>query len=414
MKAGDLVRFKPGVLEERNIKEYGENLKYNETYELFNDGTDCPWFVINPGIGNHVFFSPDVVEVVEPFKPIKIEPNNAVEVYSQILLQKEVRGGLKVGDTLEVASVNLSGSYMIRTRTGGYSIVPPYKCSVVKTSKVIKVPCRCPYFVSPVTNNPDYNSEGIKQVPALIKPEVMTPMNKRIIKKQKVVAAEFLNKLRVINPAAIIAGGAPRNWEFNRPANDLDFFVQVPQGNVTSRNLEKSLETLGVTEVFNMATHSAPGVVRDAKAKGHQYDERMSDIHTVLEGKYQGEKIQVIFTKVETYGYIEDHFDTSINMIWCDLGYYGKEEEPKLVTRKTPEYQSTERTGIIFVYDNQNMYTNSHLERVASYFPSAPMAHNKFRKELTDNPSRATELCQPWEDILQEMMDEQSTFDAHF
>lgn len=301
-------------------------------------------------------------------------------------------------------------NYMYRVSNQSHSMVMVKDCEVVADPwgvlgnpvEVQEEPQRTVSAPPPV---PSYNSEGIKQVPALIKPDVLTSENKGIIKKQKAVAAEFLNKLNVINPAAILAGGSLRNWHFNRPANDLDFFVEVPNGS-TGTSLKRALGILGVTDIFNMATHSAPGVQRDHKASQHQYDERMSDIHTVLEGKYQGETVQVIFTKVQTYCYIETHFDTSINMIWATA--YENEGDYHLSVGYTQEWYATATTGVIFVYDNQCAYTNSHLEKVADYFPEAPLAHHRHLEDIVKDPSIASDVCQSWEDLLQEMIDEQN------
>lgn len=335
-----------------------------------------------------------------------------VEVYQYVLLQ-EPQGEWKVGDLAEVESVNINGSYMLKDYSKPVgAIVRPDQCVPAAAAGTKRVPCRSTSFKSPVVQCPDYNSEGVKQVPALIKPDVMTSENKGIIKKQKAIGAELLKKLRVIHPAAILAGGAPRNWFFNRPANDLDFFVRVPEGNVSCTHLMDSLGILGVTDMFNMATHKAPGVQRETSgtSSDHTYDERMSDIHTVIEGRYEGQTVQVIFTKVETFGYIEEHFDTSINMIWCDLNHY----DSQLIIRKTREWDATESTGVIFVFDNQNAYHNNHLEKVAGYFPDAPMAHYRHIGAIRKDPSLASKFCQPWDVILQELMNDQNENEREF
>lgn len=44
------------------------------------------------------------------------------------------------------------------------------------------------------------------------------------IEFQKQLAAKILNDLKVIDPRAYLAGGAPRDWEFGLEANDLDYY----------------------------------------------------------------------------------------------------------------------------------------------------------------------------------------------
>ena len=44
------------------------------------------------------------------------------------------------------------------------------------------------------------------------------------IEFQKQLAEKVLSDLRVIDPRAYLAGGAPRDWEFGMEANDLDYY----------------------------------------------------------------------------------------------------------------------------------------------------------------------------------------------
>lgn len=44
------------------------------------------------------------------------------------------------------------------------------------------------------------------------------------IEKQKKVANDILDKLSIIDPYCILAGGAPRDWYFGNEAKDLDFY----------------------------------------------------------------------------------------------------------------------------------------------------------------------------------------------
>lgn len=44
------------------------------------------------------------------------------------------------------------------------------------------------------------------------------------IEFQKQLAEKVLSDLKVIDPRAYLAGGAPRDWEFGMEANDLDYY----------------------------------------------------------------------------------------------------------------------------------------------------------------------------------------------
>lgn len=44
------------------------------------------------------------------------------------------------------------------------------------------------------------------------------------IEEQKVVAKKVLEKIKIVDPYALLAGGAPRDWYFGNPCNDLDIY----------------------------------------------------------------------------------------------------------------------------------------------------------------------------------------------
>lgn len=44
------------------------------------------------------------------------------------------------------------------------------------------------------------------------------------IEEQNVVAKKVLEKIKIVDPYVILAGGAPRDWYFGNPCNDLDIY----------------------------------------------------------------------------------------------------------------------------------------------------------------------------------------------
>lgn len=60
------------------------------------------------------------------------------------------------------------------------------------------------------------------------------------IENQKRVAKEILEKLSIIDPYAILAGGAPRDWYFDEEAKDLDFYYYTQERTMgaSSKQLE--------------------------------------------------------------------------------------------------------------------------------------------------------------------------------
>lgn len=66
-----------------------------------------------------------------------------------------------------------------------------------------------------------------------------------IIAQQKRDADELLDKLYLIDPTCIVAGGAPRDWYFGIPATDIDLFVYIPDGR-TTKLIQNLLEKAGL------------------------------------------------------------------------------------------------------------------------------------------------------------------------
>lgn len=131
------------------------------------------------------------------------------------------------------------------------------------------------------------------------------------IENQKQIAAEIIDILRSNGHSeAIIAGGAPRNWDFGRPANDLDVYVCVPF-------IEEQLSD------YNSFTRIGK----------HYSDYRINGIVGVLETTIKGMKVQVICIdrKFKNHchfaRYVFDTFDFGICKIaWTQDGFVKTKE----------------------------------------------------------------------------------------
>lgn len=95
------------------------------------------------------------------------------------------------------------------------------------------------------------------------------------IKMQQKVASDILYMLAKNNhPEAIVAGGAPRNWDFGRVANDLDVYLSAPL-------LETELlEIIGVSSFKNLG-------------RSYQYS-GIKTIKKVIEANLGGMTVQFI------------------------------------------------------------------------------------------------------------------------
>lgn len=74
---------------------------------------------------------------------------------------------------------------------------------------------------------------------------------KNKIKQQQAISLEVLHKLEITDPNCILAGGAPREWWFEKEANDLDFYVFWGE-NTTCNEDKLRLSRLGFSNVKMM------------------------------------------------------------------------------------------------------------------------------------------------------------------
>lgn len=376
MKAGDLVQLTSEGVE--YMKSYTVNFKANTPYKLGDDGTGVgQWFLINSTTGGRIFLAEMHFEPYVENKRIKFSEGNPC----RIVLRQDV-SPFRAGQELDVTRINISGSYMVARpdNGGGHVIVSPDKCLVINPG------------------TPEGTSMKLEQpkVPTPFEPVELTDTIRKSIKKQKALAEELLAFSIIMDPQAFIAGGAPRNWELNMEANDIDIFLRSPN-NANESHLIHVLEAFGITEVFNKTTHSSRGVRRTSNCNEHKHQQDQK-IYVVLEGNYQGQVVQFIFLRPETVmglQYTRDHFDTSINMVVMNLNLQGE-----LRTYSNVPYKNSMKSGVIFVYENGSAYGNpDHLERIHSYFPEAPLVDAEDMSKVMENPALAYELQQDVEDF---------------
>ena len=77
----------------------------------------------------------------------------------------------------------------------------------------------------------------------------------KTISIQEILANDIIRKLEYLNcfEFVVIAGGAPRNWLNNKPANDLDFYVKLkPEFNTKKESLGFLLQVILKTEFIEL------------------------------------------------------------------------------------------------------------------------------------------------------------------
>ena len=185
---------------------------------------------------------------------------------------------------------------------------------------------------------------------------------------QKEEATELLSKLRLVDPFAMIAGGAPRDWYFNTPAKDLDVYMRLPNHNTIG--LVTSLAVMvGITDFSPID-----------KIKESTYAE-LPNLKWVFEGRYNGIKVNLMVMEKGVQEEIIKDFDVAICRAWFD----GKD------CHYHEEFEFCIKTRVCLVHEN---YTGkeAHLRKMAKRFPQFMF----FKKvEIAQEPDVSFEMPSP-------------------
>lgn len=159
------------------------------------------------------------------------------------------------------------------------------------------------------------------------------------------VALEILHKLEGADPYAILAGGAPRDWYFDKLANDLDFYVYLPPATIRFEMLR--WERLGLK--LNRIDWN------DSRSEEYKCMEHLSRI---WEGECDGVKFQVMVMREPTFKSVVPMFGASV----CTAWWKGKG------VRVEPEFELSHVFKIIF---KKADYTakEKHIQKMKERYP---------------------------------------------
>lgn len=125
---------------------------------------------------------------------------------------------------------------------------------------------------------------------------------------QKDVAEEVLDQLFSIDPFAIVAGGAPRDWYFNQPARDIDVFFHVA-------------ERTQITMIEHMLAHV--GFAINRTNDGHHLPDiykKNPKLRCVFNAKAQEVDVQLMCMSEPTFKCVLQEFPLSICKAWYKNG----------------------------------------------------------------------------------------------
>lgn len=132
-----------------------------------------------------------------------------------------------------------------------------------------------------------------------------------IVAHQQQAANRLLDRLEIIDPTCIIAGGAPRNWFDGVPANDLDVYIHdpYPRSLVQDSGRYSNLLDTEVTSYLDDFDIS----------KYEEFKKENPEIRSVLKTSWEGINVDLILCSVVTFN-ITSTFDCTMSRHWYKKG----------------------------------------------------------------------------------------------
>lgn len=133
----------------------------------------------------------------------------------------------------------------------------------------------------------------------------------RIIEEQKVVADDVLQRLFPIDPFAIVAGGAPRDWSLGTPATDIDVYLHIRPG-ISKGFIQEMLESVGFR-------HKRIVSEEEQEATGYRTNPLLMTVFWCEDDMY-GYPVQIMVMKEPTFTSVLDYFPYHICRAWYKDG----------------------------------------------------------------------------------------------
>lgn len=179
--------------------------------------------------------------------------------------------------------------------------------------------------------------------------EMLTPLDgtEALITKQKAVADKILDKLFSIDPFAIVAGGAPRDWHFGKPAADIDVFFYSPVDQLII--VSEMLRHVGIN--IDNAPRTADNLPEWYKLN--------PNLKAVFETNVDGVNVQIMLMIGKTQDTVVPEFPFSICKAWYKHGSI----------QLDAEFKKCERHKI--VVQTNKLYSDEHkyVQKMKNKFP---------------------------------------------
>jgi hypothetical protein len=128
---------------------------------------------------------------------------------------------------------------------------------------------------------------------------------------------QVLDKLYYLDPSSIIAGGAPRDWYFDKNCSDIDvyFYYRPDISTTTVKNILGKIFDVDMKLLGSSMSH-------DKHEHRYLRDDKISN---VWEFDYLGKTVQLIRRNIPTFG-VTNSFALNLSMIWFKGNQINPEE----------------------------------------------------------------------------------------
>lgn len=154
------------------------------------------------------------------------------------------------------------------------------------------------WYIKNTEQQPPHRSSGVE--------------DKSYLKSDSFVLAKMVyDKISILDPKCILAGGAPRDWYLGRTPKDLDFYLDLGESFEYYGEVEYSLSQIGL-EVKKE---------RDMGNKASLYS-TMNNLIRVLKVDFQGNKIPIQLIQIKgrgDYPSFTRGFNNSLSQVWYDF-----------------------------------------------------------------------------------------------
>ena len=149
------------------------------------------------------------------------------------------------------------------------------------------------------------------------------------IDKQKLIAKNVYDKLCLADPDCLLAGGAPRDWYFGEPCNDLDFYFCSTA--CTMGSTKRQLENIGFEGVKHISDPFTSELYKS-----------MEGLVRIWECLVDGMKVQLIQLANSAHRWrVVDNMDISVCKAYC------RQSDMSIVLNR--DFKLTVASGIMFL-----------------------------------------------------------------